>query len=204
MKCNHWAETMAARGARGAEPSGFFSLVSILAVLGVLGCGSGSGERTVTASDAGPGAPVEPFTAVAPASTDARSAQTASLSASLEAVQADSLPPDVAALAADSLASPGETVEIAAQASADVVEVFLWDGIGRKQSFAYDSTAGVWRAGYRVPLGISSDRIGLSVTAKNSLDLRHRVWVFLRIERQVKAEQPETQPEAQAAPDTGS
>ncbi len=202
MKCNHWAETMAARGARGAETKGILSLVSILAVLGVLGCGSGSGERTATASGEGPGTPVEPFTAVAPASTDA-ALQVASLGSSLEAVQADSLPPDVAALAADSLASPGETVEIAAQASADVVEVFLWDGIGRKQSFAYDSTAGVWRASYRVPLGISSDRIGLSVTAKNSLDLRHRVWVFLRIEPRAKAEQPATQPEAQAAPNTG-
>src|SRR5258705_7274257 len=120
-----------------------------------------------------------------------------------ESVPADSLPPDVVATAEDSVATPGATVEVEAHASADAVEVFLWDGIGRKQSFAYDSTANVWRGRYRVPLGASGGRLGLAVTAKNGHDLRSRVWVFLRIERQAAVEKSEQHPESESAPATG-
>jgi len=173
------------------------TIVSVLASLSLLGCGNG--QRNVTESGAGQSGAVEPFTAVAQAA-DASQVPQVRIP---ESVPADSLPPDVVARASDGVASPGGTVEVAALASPDVVEVFLWDGIGRKQSFAYDSTANLWRARYRVPLRIGGDRIGLSVTAKNGRDLRSRVWVFVRIERPASEETQEKQPESESAPTTG-
>jgi hypothetical protein len=93
-------------------------------------------------------------------------------------------------------------VEVSARASADAAEVFLWDGIGRKQSFTYDSTSGIWRARYRVPLGAAADRLGLSVTARNRFDLRHRVWVFVRVERPASGTQPK-QAESESKAESG-
>jgi hypothetical protein len=187
MKTHHKSATMA-------------SIVTVLASLSLLGCGNG--QRTVTDSSTGQSGAVEPFTAVAQAA-DASQTPDASQGRIPESVPADSLPPDVVARASEGVATPGGTVEIAAQASPDVVEVFLWDGIGRKQSFAYDSTANLWRARYRVPLRNTGDRIGLAVTAKNGLDLRSRVWVFVRIERPDAGEAQEKQPESESAPATG-
>lgn len=187
----------APRGVRAAA----FTLASLLATLSLMGCGGGRSERGVTTTnEEGSMAPAPP------ASTQAVAvpAQNASLGGEPEAVPADSLPPDVSALAADSLASPGESVEVAARTTPDVVEVSLWDGIGRKQSFAYDSTAGLWRGRYRVPLAVRGDRLGLAVIAKNGLGLRHRVWVFLRIERGAPGESPDTKLETGAAPESGS
>jgi hypothetical protein len=174
------------------------SIVTVLASLSLAGCGGSDGGNQV-AKNQQTGA-IEPFTSVASAA-DATPATPAVRTT--ESVPADSLPPDVVAAAEDSVATPGATVEFAAHASADAVEVFLWDGIGRKQSFAYDSTENVWRGRYRVPLGAPSGRLGLAVTAKNGHDLRSRVWVFLRIEREPKAAVPEKQPEAETAPTTG-
>ena len=168
------------------------AIVTVLASLSLTGCGGGQSERKVTDTSTGQGA-VEPFGAVAQA--EASPAASVPPGRIIESVPADSLPPDVAASAADSMATPGSTVEFTAQASADAVEVFLWDGIGRKQSFAYDSTANVWRARYRVPLGAAAGRIGIAVTAKNGLGLKSRVWVFVRVERQASAETPEKQAE---------
>ena len=111
------------------------------------------------------------------------------------AVTADSLLPDVSALAADTLTIPGGTVEITARTSADVVAVTLWDGIGQKQAFTCDSEAKVWRATYLVPLKPLWERLGLSVTAKNSAKKWRRVWVFLQIQAQA--------PQAQAVPAAG-
>ena len=187
---------LAPRGVRAAT----LVLASLLATLSLMGCGGGRSERSFTTTDEGSTAPAP----LASTPEVAVPAQNASLGGEPEAVPADSLPPDVTALAADSLASPGESVEVAARATPDVVEVSLWDGIGRKQSFAYDSTAGLWRGRYRVPLGVQGDRLGLAVIAKNGLGLRHRVWVFLRIERGAPGESPDTKLETGAAPASGS
>lgn len=167
------------------------AIVTLLASLSLTGCGGGQTERKVADTGAGQGA-VEPFHAVAEA--EASTAPSAQPGRITESVPTDSLPPDVAASAADSVAAPGSTVEFTAQASADAVEVFLWDGIGRKQSFAYDSTANVWRARYRVPLA-AAGRTGIAVTAKNGRGLKSRVWVFVRVERQPSAETPAEQAE---------
>jgi hypothetical protein len=174
------------------------SIVTVLASLSLAGCGSDEGGRK---ADPGQTGAIEPFTSVASAS-DASVPPAVQPVRTNESVPADSLPPDVVASAQDSVATPGATVEVEARASADAVEVFLWDGIGRKQSFSYDSTANVWRGRYRVPLGAPGGRLGLAVTAKNGLDLRNRVWVFLRIDRQASAE-TERQPEAAPATTTG-
>jgi len=179
--------------AAGAGSSFVLGIAVIVAVLPVLGCGNHKSERAAAGSGGGPSATVEPYVSVVPASTEGMRAQ----GSDSEAVPADSLPPDVTASASETLAFPGNTVEITARASADVVEVVLWDGIGRRQSFAYDTTAGVWRASYRVPLGISRDRLGLSVTAKNGRELRDRVWVFLQIQREAPAEPEVAQPDSQ-------
>lgn len=96
---------------------------------------------------------------------------------------ADSMPPDVSAWGPDSVLTPGSVVEISAKGSDDVVEMVLTDGIGKKQWMVYDETQDVWRTFYRVPVNGSSDRLGLSVTAKNNLNRWHRVWVFLQVER---------------------
>lgn len=184
MKSNHRTATMA-------------SIVTVLASLSLAGCGSDEGDRKVASTGAGQSGAIDPFTAVAQAS-DVSPVP----GRTPESMPADSLPPDVVA-EADSVAAPGATVEVEARATGDVVEVFLWDGIGRKQSFAYDSTANVWRGRYRVPLGAPAGRLGLAVTAKNGLDLRSRVWVFLRIERPGSAETPERQPASEPATTTG-
>ena len=182
--------------AAGAGSSTVLCVAVIVAVLPVLGCGNHKSERAAAGPSGDATATVEPYVSVVPASTEAM-VHANSEGPDTEATPADSLPPDVTASATDTVAFPGKTVEITARASADVVEVILWDGIGRKQSFAYDSTAGLWRASYRVPLRISLDRLGLSVTAKNGHELRDRVWVFLQIQREAPAEPPAAQPESQ-------
>lgn len=107
---------------------------------------------------------------------------------------ADSLPPEVEASVPDTLVTPGAAIEITAQASADAMEVTLWDGLGKRQPFAYDEPGKVWRTFYRVPLK-SADRLGLSVTARNSSSHWRRVWVFLSVERGVNEPQPVAIPE---------
>ena len=174
------------------------SIVTVLASLSLAGCGGSEGGNKVADKGAQTGA-IEPFTSVASAADATPAAQPVRT----ESVPADSLAPDVIAHASEDAAAPGASVEITAQASEDAVEVFLWDGVNRKQSFAYDSTAGEWRARYRVPLGFKGDKIGLSVTAKNGRDLRNRVWVFVRVERPASTEMPEKQPEPAPASTTG-
>lgn len=103
---------------------------------------------------------------------------------SRDVISIDSLPPDVAAYVVSKVVEPGEIIEVAAQGSPDVSEVSLADGIGRVLPMTYDSTAGLWRVFYRVPIGATADRLGLSLTAKNSLHRWRRVWVFLTVQRE--------------------
>ena len=48
-------------------------------------------------------------------------------------------PPDMVVSISDTLVSPGEVIEIVAQATPDVVEILLWDGIGEKEPFYFDA-----------------------------------------------------------------
>ncbi len=95
-----------------------------------------------------------------------------------QAVQGES--PDVVADIVDTLVTPGSVVEITAEGSSDITAVALQDGLGRRQAFAYDTDARVWRVSYRVPMRIPGERMGLSVTARNDAGRWHRVWVFVR------------------------
>lgn len=99
-------------------------------------------------------------------------------SESLTPVGADSLPPDVAVTVSETSVEPGQTVEIEAQGSTDVTGMALWDGLHDKQAFVYDSGRKLWLAQYRVPLQ-TSERVALSVTARNESHRWRRVWVFL-------------------------
>ena len=94
----------------------------------------------------------------------------------------DSVPPEIEASIPDTLFARGSVVEITAQASPDVGQIILADGAGRKQPFAYDSTASLWRTFYRVPMKRSSGPLALSVTAVNGLERWRRVWVFVPVE----------------------
>jgi len=44
-----------------------------------------------------------------------------------------------------------------------------------------DEVGNTWRVGYRVPLRPGTDRLGLSVTAKNESHRWRRVWLFLQV-----------------------
>ena len=197
----HHSRTAAKRGSTWAV-----ACLAILATPGLLGCGSEPSGGSSAMSSATKESSPDPFTSVASAEATPP-VPAAAQESHLEAVPSDSLPPDVAVIAADSVAAPGATVELTAQASPDVVEVFLYDGVGRKQSLDFDSSTNEWHARYRVPLGISAERLGVSVTAKNGVGLRHRVWTFLRIDRGANGETPATEPpaverEGEAEPDS--
>ena len=100
----------------------------------------------------------------------------------MAATSADSMPPEVSASVRDSSVVPGMVVEITAQGTPDVAKMVLSDGIGRRQTFAYDSTSKVWRTFYRVPIRTRTERVGLSVTASTSSNRWRRVWVFMNME----------------------
>ena len=107
------------------------------------------------------------------------------------APSADSLPPEVTASVIDTLVTPGSAIEITAQTSADATDLFLWDGVGKRQPFSYDEAGKVWHAFYRVPLR-PTDRLGLSVTAKNDGGRWRRVWLFLRVARGSSVTEPDS------------
>jgi hypothetical protein len=155
------------------------------------GCGRQE-DRAASAGGAAPDAAIAeqraPVVAAAPAASPALAAQAGAQAEPQEergdAISIDSLPPDVAAYVASKIVEPGEIIEVAAQGSPDVSGIDLSDGIGHAQPMTYDSTAGLWRTYYRVPIRTTAERLGLSVTAKNSLHRWRRVWVFLTVQRE--------------------
>ena len=159
--------------------------VSAGVVFLAFGCGQHQDETATTGSGATEGK-LAAETAPAPAAVPAASQGTASLGAGPiageEAVSIDSLPPDVVASVTNTLVEPGQIIEVAAQGSSDVTEIGLSDG-GKTHPLTYDSGAGLWRTYYRVPLRTTTDRVALSVTAKNRFERWHRVWIFLTVDK---------------------
>jgi hypothetical protein len=147
---------------------------SILLAMTALGCGEHK-ERAIAESENGASAP--------PAHLEAPAAVTASATGAAEpaGTSTDALPPDVVATAPDTLTIPGSVVVITALGSADVTSVTLNDGAGEKTPFTYDSESNLWRVSYRVPVRVTLDRIGLSVTAGTDANRWKRVWVFLKV-----------------------
>ena len=108
--------------------------------------------------------------------------------------EATTEPPDVVLTLDDTQFERGESVEIRAEATPDVVELVLSDGIHAPRPFRYDAASGSWTVRYRIPLSPASERLALSATARNTTRQWCRKWVFLPI---VQAEaSPEAQPEA--------
>ena len=160
-------------------------LVALAAALAVtaLGCGRhGSDQQASTASSTSLAVPVAQVGTAPVASTGSKSNQNGSQESSPVVTSADSLPPEVTVSAPDSLIVPGSVVEILAEGTPDVTGMLLSDGIGKKQPFAYDSTAKLWRAFYRVPIRTPNERLALSVTAKNGANRWRRVWVFFNVD----------------------
>src|SRR5262245_31905004 len=92
-----------------------------------------------------------------------------------------SAPPDVVAAVSDTFVTAGQAVEVTVEATPDVTEMALADGFGDTIPMVRDSSGLVWRVNYRVPLRPRTDRLGLSVTAKNEEHRFRRVWLFLEI-----------------------
>jgi hypothetical protein len=102
---------------------------------------------------------------------------------------ANVLPPDVLAKVSKSIVTRGETVDVIAEGSSDVVEMVLSDDFGTTQSLVFDAGTGTWRASYRVPLKAHDDRLGLAIRARNGADHWRRVYVFLTLpENSTKAD----------------
>jgi hypothetical protein len=151
-------------------------LVSSALALVAIGCGEQ--KQKATAETSATGTPVATAHDIAP--NPGGQAVAASATGTPEVSQVESLPPDVAATAPDTLVQAGSVVTITALGSADVTSVTLADGLGEKTPFTYDSESNLWRVSYRIPVRISEDRIGLSVTATTDANRFKKVWVFLK------------------------
>jgi len=91
------------------------------------------------------------------------------------------VPPDVIANASESFVLPGQPIEVTVEGTPDITEMALADGRGDAIPMVRDEVGNTWRVGYRVPLRPGTDRLGLSVTAKNESHRWRRVWLFLQV-----------------------
>jgi len=108
-------------------------------------------------------------------------------------LQPGSKAPDLLAKVSKETVARGETIDITAQGSSDVVEMILSDGYGTTQALQFDAESSKWKTAYRVPLNMRLDRLGLSIKAKNDDNRWRRVWVFLNLpENTVEKVVPET------------
>jgi len=167
----------------GAGTRTLLITASLVVAFLALGCGEQK-EHAAVVTNATPAAAMQQST---PAAVEATTT-TPEATGQTGATGATELPPDVTAFVPDSLITPGNVVEITAQASTDATGLMLTDRLGIKHPFVYDMDAKAWRVQYRVPLNTHIDRLGLSVTATNGSNRFKRVWVFLKIEGGVPEE----------------
>ncbi len=92
------------------------------------------------------------------------------------------VPPDMVVAVSDTIVTAGQAVQVSVEGTTDITEMALSDGRGDAIPMMRDSSSQVWRVGYRVPLRPGTDRLGLSVTAKNDAQRWRRVWLFLQID----------------------
>lgn len=102
----------------------------------------------------------------------------------VDAAAAESLPPEIDATVTDTPVQPGTVIEISAVGSSDVTEMVLRDALGKTYPLTRNEESGTWRVFYRVPMKITGDRLGLSVTARNGVNQWSRVWVFPTVMRE--------------------
>jgi len=152
------------------------------------GCGSeaGSGRTADTADEAVVTVPAYETSGEVHAAQVAEHEMLAAESpeALAQAVPGDgTMPPSIIVTASNTVVAPGEVIDIAVQATPDVTEMSLWDGVGDRQALAYDADARAWRVSYRVPLRLPWERTGLAVTAKNEGGRWCRSWLFIEMEK---------------------
>lgn len=185
----------AGRGAaneRGAAQAWIVGGV-LLATLGFGLTGCGSHERgAASTEDVASGAIVVPASQGSATATAASAGFEAGTSSAVEPVETEAsestgLPPDIIVTASDTLVHPGQAVDFVVQATPDVTEMSLYDGMGDRQALVYDSDAKAWRVTYRVPLRFPWDRAGLSITAKNESQRWCRSWIFLKMAQDSQA-----------------
>lgn len=160
------------------------TLVVASALVGFLAIGCGKQEGGAVATQAvktEQGTPGPAVAASAPALAQPLANEATPAADTTE--QAEKLPPDIAGSAAEEFVQPGDVVEITAEGTTDVVEVTLTDARGKTQPLTYDASMGMWKTLYRVPLKTSTDRLGISLTAKNGEKGWRRVWVFLNVQK---------------------
>ena len=146
------------------------------------GCGSGRSSHTAPASHTGDtpsavSAVVASNETVSPLDGDVLGQP-----ASEPVADPGSVPPDVAVAASDTFVTAGQAVEFTVEGTPDITEMALSDGRGDAIPMVRDASGQVWRVGYRVPLRPGTDRLGLSVTAKNDAHRWRRVWLFLTVD----------------------
>jgi len=158
-------------------------LVASFAVAAALVLLSGCGEKSTSTSVAETSPPPAVENAVpAVATVPAAPARNAALSQGSTSNGAEpSLPPEIALGELDTLVTPGQAVHVTVYGTPDVSEVSLCDGRNDHQALVHDAQHDTWSVDYRVPLRMKSDRIGLSLTAKNATNRWRRVWVFLKV-----------------------
>lgn len=101
-----------------------------------------------------------------------------------------SIAPDIVVEVPSTSVAPGDVVEFTVYGTPDVNELVLWDGLNDKQALRYDGSTGTWRVQYRVPLRPPTERLGVSVTARNGDDRWRRRWVFLEVGTPAPAAEP--------------
>ena len=148
------------------------------ATLLLSGCGEKKSERVAQVSRPAAVENVVPAVATAPPAP----VQDAALSQGSTANGLDGiLPPEIALAEMDTLVTPGQPVHVTVYGTPDVTEVALFDGVNDRQALVHDTGHDTWSVDYRVPLRSKTDRIGLSLTAKNGANRWRRVWVFLKV-----------------------
>lgn len=183
---DEWADTRLSIALRVVIGSAVL-LAAIALSMMLSSCGGSHQQTADVGSGVAEAQPVTPVATTTPSHTDATPAS----SENDMDDPAEGLAPDIG-VTADSVAAPGSSVEIVADATSDVAEVLLWDGLHDKQPFVYDMAGKVWRTTYRVPLRPMSERLGLSVTARNTSNRWRRVWVFVNVHKQIETTQEQS------------
>lgn len=161
------------------------TLVAASLTVGLLtiGCGKQGAETAATEAVTTQETPAGNAAAAASAPAPAAPVEEATPAGEEQAAQETVLPPDIAGSVSEDFVAPGDVVEITAEGTTDVTEVMLTDARGKTQPLTYDESLGMWKTLYRVPLRTATDRLGLSITAKNSTQGWRRVWVFVNLQK---------------------
>lgn len=180
----------------GLYLGGCVALTVIAAALLLSSCG---GEHTQVASRTDDRILSEDTAVPAVASQPAAPAMNASTQPVASDTSNEGLPPEIALGEIPNVVMPGEPVAITVYGTPDVTEMSLWDGLNDRQALVHDANGDVWRVDYRVPLRPKSERLGLSVTAKNDQGRWRRLWVFLQVASDAQADDAAAQAPAHVA-----